>query len=80
MSHINLDKIQESTKEEPKVDQSIQFGLKELLRELTYLHLFLIYLIEEVIPPSYIDTITEANESLIDSNQSILAIGSYDRP
>ena len=80
-SHIDLDKIQDSTNKEPKVGHSIQFDIERAIEETD---------ISPPLPyrsdrgrhtPSYIRVyITEVCESLVDSNQSIPAIGSYGRP
>ena len=47
-SHIDLDKIQESTNEEPKVGHSIQFGIERAIKETDIFPFFLIDLIEDV--------------------------------
>ena len=43
--HIDLDKIQESTNEEPKVGHSIQFGIERAIKETDIFPFFLIDLI-----------------------------------
>ena len=48
-TQIDLDKIGESINESLKLDLAFSSRLKELLRKLTYFHIFLIDLIEEVI-------------------------------
>ena len=47
-SHIDLDKIQESTNEEPKVGHIIQFGIERVIKETDIFPFFLIDLIEDV--------------------------------
>ena len=47
-SHIDLDKIQESTNKEPKVGHSIQFGIERAIKETDIFPFFLIDLTKDV--------------------------------